>query len=303
MTKNQIEYNKLRETQRANRATEELTTERDEAQRRLGLRTLQETARHNQQVELQARDNLAEQFRNNTAQLNELQRAHLASEGIAQQNADTERERSGEIIRHDATSEKENERHNRELEAISRLNTDINRLGVEVGATSRLSAAEISAAASKAAAAMAAGASQYASDNALLAKQMQVDLDRYSVDVNQQIRQAELDEKHRSNVAVETETNRANTASEQLRDEYQHELNRHNLVSEIQNQAKIDADIDLRGEANRISGINAETNRLKVDSDIALVPSQQFSNTARGIEAISRPLLGAIELFTGKEKH
>lgn len=47
MTKNQIEYLKLRETQRSNAANERLTEIRDKNAKDLGFATLGETARHN----------------------------------------------------------------------------------------------------------------------------------------------------------------------------------------------------------------------------------------------------------------
>lgn len=97
MTANQIEYNKLRETQRANRENERLTGERDLAARELGKQTLAETQRSNLARESEtARANLAkeaetvranlareaETYRSNTVGEKEAERSHRASEDL-----------------------------------------------------------------------------------------------------------------------------------------------------------------------------------------------------------------------------
>lgn len=277
MTKNQIEYQKLLETKRANIANEQITSARDEATKRLGLDTLRETARHNTQVELQARDNLNEQRRNNEAQLAEAQRTHLANEGISQQRADTE-----------SRSQSETARHNLVSEDLSQYATGVSQLAAELGASSRENAAGISAA-----------ASQYASDQALLAKQLQAQIDKYGIDVNKQTQRNQLAETRRANIARQNEINRANQASEQLKSGTLLETFRHNVISERQNLKKIDADIDLRGKANEISLMNAIANQKKVDNDISLNPSQQFSNYASGFGNVAKGV-GSLAVLSGQ---
>lgn len=269
MTRNQIEYQKLLETQRANRASESITTARDAATRALGLDTLQETQRHNQQVELQARDNLAEQYRDNVAQLQELQRSHMASEGIGWFNAQTQR-----------NAQEETARYNTVLTALNQYRADIDKYRADVSQY----AADVGASSHIASAGIAAAASQYASDNALLAKQLQLDLDKYGIDVRQDLERMQLAETSRANVARETETNRSNIANEAIRSGSLLQTTANNMVSRAQNQQKISADIRLRGEQNDIARFNAETQRKTAEANISLVPSQQFSNVTRSIQ-------------------
>lgn len=287
MTKNQIEYQKLQETMRANRANESITSTRDQATRRLGLDTLQETARHNQQVELQARDNLAETYRNNLAQLQELQRSHLASEGIAREQTLNQRYLEAETQRHNVASEQEVARHNKIQEDLSLYSSDISELAARLSAESHVNAAGISAA-----------ASQYASDISLLAKQLQVDLDKYGIDTNKELRTNELRESRRAAIARQNEINRSNRVNEGLQSGSLLESVRKNLVDQAQNRAKLNADVNLRGEQNRINAMNAETQRKSVDMNIDLAPSQKFSNYSRGISS----LVGAATTLTNAFK-
>lgn len=275
MTKNQIEYNKLLETQRANLASEEITKRRDEATRRLGIQQLQETARHNQQVELQARDNLAEQYRNNLAQLQELQRSHLVSEGIAQQNADATYRQAIETGRHNLATEE-----------LTGFATAVSKLGAELGASSRETAAAISAA-----------ASQYASDNALLGKQMDVDLGLRSIASQAGLRTAELQETKRINTARQQEINRANRAQEALKSGSLLETVRHNWVGERQSEKKISTDVSLRQEQNAISASQLALQRQKVNADISLIPSQKFGNYTRGLQSLASSASTLVNTF------
>lgn len=98
MTKNQIEFNKLLETQRANRRQEELTALRDSNTYAIGLGTLRETeranrakegynlsyldelSRANQAKELLSYGTLRETLRSNKAREAELSRSNLARE-------------------------------------------------------------------------------------------------------------------------------------------------------------------------------------------------------------------------------
>lgn len=270
MTKNQIEYQKLVELKRANLANERLTADRDAATRRLGLDTLQETARHNQQVELQARDNLAEQYRNNTAQLQEIQRSHLASEGLTQQTVDNEYRKNVETGR-----------HNLATELLTDYATAVSKLGAELGASSRVDAAGISAA-----------ASQYASDNALLAKQLDIDLGKLNIASNVGLKTAQLSEEKRKAIAAQSEINRTNRTNEQLKASGLLETLRHNYVGERQGQQKISTDVSLRQEQNKIAAGQADTQRRLADANISLIPSQKFVNYSKGIQGLSSALSG-----------
>lgn len=80
MTKNQIEYAKLREAMRSNLAGEDLTRKRDLAARELGINTLAESTRHNQAVELLDSGKLNETVRSNLAKESETKRSNLARE-------------------------------------------------------------------------------------------------------------------------------------------------------------------------------------------------------------------------------
>lgn len=264
MTKNQLEYNKLLETKRANLASERLTAQRDEAARRLGLANLEEVGRHNVQVELQARDNLAEQQRSNRAQEMESQRAHLASEGIQQQQADTAR-----------LTQQEAGRHNKVAEDLHLMDVDVSRLGAELGASSRLSAAGISA-----------SAAQYASDLALLGRQLEVGLGERRLASEVGLRTAQLSEQKREAVARQQEINRSNRVSEAQKGTSLMEQIRNNVYNNLLNQRKINVDLDLRGRQLDISQQQADTQRAATDANISLVPSQKFSNYARGASAI-----------------
>lgn len=289
MTKNQIEYQKLQETMRANRANEAITSARDQASRRLGLDTLQETARHNQQVELQARDNLAEQYRNNLAQLEELQRSHLASEGLSRESIINERYRESETQRHNQQLEEETQRHNVASEDISLLGQGISRAVAEIGAQSHIAAAGIGA-----------SASQYASDMSLLAKQLQVDLDKYGIDVNKELRSNELAESRRAAVARQSEINRANRAQEGIQSGSMLENIRHNMVSEGLSRVKNTADVRLRGEQNAIAQYQAETARQRNDIDLELVPSRKFASYTQGLASVTNAAGSLINVFRRK---
>lgn len=141
MTKNQIEYNKLLETGRANRAQEALTHARDEAARQakvvelgetsrhnqalegIQLQTLGETRRHNQAQESIGYGQLSETRRHNTAQEKESQRHNLQTESAtiidlterSRHNLATEQAeltKQQETARHNVAVESETKRHN-----------------------------------------------------------------------------------------------------------------------------------------------------------------------------------------------
>lgn len=127
MTKNQIEYNKMLETRRANKAQEQLTSLRDTRAYELGVQNLGELSRHNRATEAQASQVLGETSRHNLAteqaqvlQLQETQRANMAREEISRGNlAETVRSnvaREEETKRSNIARETETQRHNVESE-------------------------------------------------------------------------------------------------------------------------------------------------------------------------------------------
>lgn len=111
MTKNQIEYGKLRETQRANLSQEDLTRKRDTAAKELGINTLAETSRHNKAVEILDSSKLAETVRSNVAKEQETRRHNEAGELLGSKQLD-------ETIRHQTATEGETQRHNKVGEAV-----------------------------------------------------------------------------------------------------------------------------------------------------------------------------------------
>lgn len=180
MTRNQIEYLKHKETQRANLRQEELTAARDSAAKELGFQNLAETSRHNQVTEQHAVNVLGEQQRHNYAQeaynvavLGEQTRHNMVSETLTQQAQDEQR-------RANLAREAETSRHNLATEGISREQLDISRdqLDIQRG-------------------------------------QLEVSLGQLAE--TQRANQAREAETQRSNIARETETHRSNVASEQYR--------------------------------------------------------------------------------------
>lgn len=126
MTKNQIEYLKLRESQRANLAQEDLTRLRDQRSYVINLGTLAESQRHNIASEQQAK-----------ASLDETSRHNLVGEQISGKSLE-------ETVRHNKAGESELKRHNiageqyneRALQEQSRHNVAQESIGrSQVGAT------------------------------------------------------------------------------------------------------------------------------------------------------------------------
>lgn len=123
MTKNQIEYMKVLESQRANRATEALTASRDKTNRELGLGTLAETSRHNKATEQQqyavlgeskrhnvatealGQATLSEQQRHAIATETEQHRANVAKEGLTAQQINLGQSQLAETKRHNKVGE------------------------------------------------------------------------------------------------------------------------------------------------------------------------------------------------------
>lgn len=183
MTKNQIEYLKLRESQRANLAQEDLIRTRDQRSYAIGLGTLAESQRHNMVTESQARASLDETSRHNVA--GEKQ-AQLNLEETTRHNKATEEE----MRRHNVVGErynvdylKESGRHNRAQEAIGRLQIGASYANIslgyqQLGETKRANQAR-----------------EYETNRSNVARE---------------------EETTRSNIARETETNRSNTSQEAI---------------------------------------------------------------------------------------
>lgn len=104
MTKNQIEFNKLLETRRANQAQEILTRRRDDRSHSLGLAQLGETSKHNRATESLDSAKLVETTRSNKEREKETHRANVAKED--------------ETKRSNIARESETQRHNERTEAI-----------------------------------------------------------------------------------------------------------------------------------------------------------------------------------------
>lgn len=85
MTKNQIEYAKLIEARRSNLSQEQLTKERDQVNKMIGLGTLDETRRSNQAREVETARHNVEQERLGGRTLDETSRHNLQTEDIARQ--------------------------------------------------------------------------------------------------------------------------------------------------------------------------------------------------------------------------
>lgn len=132
MTKNQIEYLKYKETQRANLRQEELTAARDATSRELGFGTLEESKRHNQATEAHNTAVLGETQRHNYAQeaynvavLGEQTRHNYATEGI-------QRDTLAETQRANIARETETNRHNVASEQLSQQQLEISLGQLEV---------------------------------------------------------------------------------------------------------------------------------------------------------------------------
>lgn len=117
MTKNQIEYLKLQELQRSNRANEALTEKRDTTTRELGFANLGETSRHNLATE-----------RHNTLVLGETQRHNYAQEAHNSAVLD-------ETSRHNLAMEAHNERIASEQERSNRANESVKIGGLSLEAS------------------------------------------------------------------------------------------------------------------------------------------------------------------------
>lgn len=139
MTRNQIEYLKYKESQRANMRQEELTASRDATARELGFGNLSETVRHNQQTERHNVAVLGEQQRHNYAQ--EYHNSQVLGEQIRSNRANEELQsrRDAEVARANRARESETTRHNAELESQGRINLSLQEQSVQETKRSNLS--------------------------------------------------------------------------------------------------------------------------------------------------------------------
>lgn len=255
MTRNQIEYAKHVETKRANRAQEELTFARDQANRVLGFATLDESKRHNLASEQQAANVLGEQTRHNLAteavseysnqlksreldlrneQLQETLRHNMQLEDLQSKQIEISHRSQEEIARHNLAQESrdsralsESIRHNVSLENLQlRTIGEANRHNLATEYVSRgqlevqnrtLLEQERSHRVDE--------AERYRHNRAQESIQTsQVGLGYAQVGLGY----SQLAEAQRSNVAREVETHRSNTAKEL-------ELRRSNMMREQQN--------------------------------------------------------------------
>lgn len=247
MTKNQIEYLKLRETQRANLKQEQLTEMRDTAAKDLGFATLGETQRHNMANETHQvnvlgetkRHNLAseavEQFkaqeiqRHNiageqleSAKLDETSRHNMVTEGQTSRSLDIQHANVTESMRHNQVVETESHRSNVEREAETRRSN----LAREQETTRSNMAREAETSRHNI-------ADEQLRLSGLGIQASQVAVQRELGLGNIALGYANLSEQERSHLASETETNRANVAKEQ-------ELTRSNKQKERLNRLSIE---------------------------------------------------------------
>lgn len=214
MTTNQIEYLKLRETQRANQAQEQLTATRDATNRELGFANLGENTRHNKATEA-----------HNTAVLGETARHNLAQE------------------KHNQNVLIETSRHNQATEANERFKAEEGKrhnLETEAAAWGQLSVAQGQLDVSNRQV-IELGRHNLATETETRRSNLAREQETYRSNVSRER------ETNRSNLAHERELNRHNLASESIgRSQvglgYSQlaEQSRHNTVSETQEHARID---------------------------------------------------------------
>lgn len=119
MTKNQIEYQKLVETKRANQAQETITRMRDANTHSVAVGQLNEAIRHNYATEGQERQKLYEMTRHNEAteqvalmSAQETARHNAAAEALQGQQITLGYQQLSETSRHNYAMENETNRHN-----------------------------------------------------------------------------------------------------------------------------------------------------------------------------------------------
>lgn len=291
MTKNQIEYLKLRETQRANLSQEELTRKRDENAHALGLGNLAELGRHNLETERQAVANLSEVNRHNV----ETERQAVAVLGEQQRH-----NRALEQVEYGKLSETMRANREREQFNLKQLSeTTRANLARELLTSQQLAETYRSNVARETEThrTNVAGEQERKRSNLAQEQQKRDELEQkyVSLETDARIRQsqislgyAQLGEDRRSNLAREAETRRSNIAREV-------ETSRSNRAQEImRNKERMEqvranrASEKIRSEANTISRqynqgrlslgkYEAETARLRQQAD-QLYQTHQISH-------------------------
>lgn len=259
MTKNQIEYLKLREQQRSNLANEALTEKRDTTTRELGFANLGETNRHNLATE-----------RHNTLVLGETQRHNYAQEAHNAAVLD-------ETSRHNLAMEAHNERIATEQERSNRANESIKLGGLSLEASKLFE--------------------QQRHSRVTEAEQERSNRARESeTSRSNRVREAET---RRSNIANEQENKRRNLASERQRQQeldYSYsnlaELGRYHSISvglgysQLAEQSRANQARELENVRSNMAN-EEERNR----SNLAVEREQHRSNVAR--EDLTSRQLGA----------
>lgn len=275
MTRNQIEYLKHSETVRSNKANEELTKTRDTNTYNVALGNLNESIRANQAKEAYNVAYLGEMNRHNLAteaynlaQLQETQRHSLESERLQLLSLQ-------ETNRSNIAREQETSRHNLALEI------ETNRANVaRERETSRSNKASEKIAMSN------------------LSEQQRYHTLSIGLGLTQlqettranQAREAETArsnlareaETERSNIARETETNRSNRAQERLR----------NWEIGIRRQ-----EARYQSDANDIRRYEADTSRMKVESEIRLNDARMINTNINSVERGLNVVERVISLF------
>lgn len=255
MTRNQLEYLRLLETERSNKAVEQQTALRDSRTYALGVRSQDEVERANRERELFNRDSLRETGRHNQAveshnlaQLQESMRHNLSTENMSAITNQLRLQELDEVRRTNLARETENRRHNlaAEVEAYrssvaretenTRHNLATERVASGQLNVDRQRAAEI-ARSNKA------NEGLQSQRNAISSAELSA-LNSYR-GAQLSLSQRQQDEVVRSNVAKENETRAHNLATET-------ETARHNQVMETQGYWSTGADVAVK--ASRVFG-------------------------------------------------
>lgn len=272
MTKNQIEYLKLRETERANRANESLTQIRDATNRELGFATLGETTRHNKETEAHNLRVLGETNRHNLAtenyqiqMLGETIRHNQQSEQLEGRKIDLNQNIYEESVRHNQAVETETYRSNlakesetyRSNAAREAENYRSNVAREQETHRSNVVTEQERERSNRATETLRSQELQFSYAN--LAEQRRY----HSMSIG--LGYSQLDETRRSNLAREYETNRSNTASEfeQRRHNYEVEVetSTRNRNSEALQQRQMEYDYTYR--QNQIAMQDAQLQETK----------------------------------------
>lgn len=278
MTRNQIEYFKVLETQRANKAQEALTFTRDSNAYVLGAKQHTETQRHNQETEALGRAQLGETIRANQERerynvlvLNEQQRHNVETE---QEAARANRAREDETRRYNTLYLNElNRSHLAQEQETERANR----------AREQLTARELTE------------TERYHRDTVGLGYSQLAEQRRANV--------ARETENRRSNIAAEQERFRHNLVEERLTTERQAEIERSNLVGESISQQRADTEegrlkLQQRQELRQLRqtshDIAVEQERLELER--ARTKAQNFGNYAQGANNVTQAITRILNL-------